>query len=252
MNATTAYHAPSATPRMRRLPRLGIIWPDTGEAHHLFEMASAQRLRAAIRDHRLEVGLGYSSGPGGHSVAALQQVGEIESIARAGTRLIADGADALVWACTSGSFIGGLKWSRDQHRALQDRLERPVTTGTQALIASAERLKLGKIDLLSPYPEDVSAILRSVMQDAGFDIGALHPLHSPGATASAALPLVEECARLADARGEAVVIPDTAANTLEIIDLLEEAAGKPVLTVNQACVIEQDHFIFASERPALR
>lgn len=238
MNTTATYRTGQSTAEDSSSAHLGVIWPDTGEPSELFEMASTHRLRTLIDMRALSLDVACSSGPEWHSVEALKEIGGIDSIATAGTKLVESGADAIVWACTSGSFIGGLDWSRAQCRQLRERIDKPMTTGTLALISSALRLGFEKIDILSPYPKDVSAIFRTVMEDAGFRIGMLHPLHSTGATASAALPLVEECRKLADTPGDAVVVPDTAANTLEIIGALEEAAGKPVLTVNQVCLFE--------------
>lgn len=215
---------------------LGIIWPDTGDKLALFEMASAKRLNTLAGTELLKFDVAYSKGPSGHSVDALKGVGAVDSIVKAGQDLT--NASAIVWACTSGSFIGGLDWARTQRQKLQSQIGKPVTTGTLALISSALRLGFEQIDILSPYPDDVSAIFSKCMTDAGFEVQSLHSLASPGATASSELPLEDACRRFTSEAGQALIIPDTAANTLDQIDRLEAVAGKPVLTVNQACLFE--------------
>lgn len=224
-----------------QLGHIGFVWPDTGDALDLFEMADAATLAEAVGCPGLTLSVDYSQGPAGHDLSALKSVGETESIATAGKRLAAQGAQGIVWACTSGSFIGGLDWCLDQRRVLQDQIGLPVTSGTLALIASGKRLGFRSVDVLSPYPDDVSVIFKTCLEEAGIKTASMRMLHSPGATASANLPLVEECRRFNatdQLMGDGVLIPDTAVNSLSLIADLEEALDKPVLTVNQACVFE--------------
>lgn len=220
---------------------IGFVWPDTGEALELFEMASSTSLSKVAGCPGLMYSMDYSHGPEGHSIEALKAVGESGRIVDAGRRLTVAGAQAIVWACTSGSFIGGLEWSVEQRNELCDRIGVPVTSGTLALISSSLRLGFESVDVLSSYPDDVSDILRNCIEDAGLTVTRMRALHSHGATDSAELPLLEECLRFSvdgNLGGDAVLIPDTAINSLELIPELELAMGRPVLTVNQACVFE--------------
>ena len=201
-------------------------------------MASEARLSQAAGSRRWKFAVGFSSGPPGHSKAALQTVGELPGILDAVNALAETHADAIVWACTSGSFIRGYSKAREQGRRLQDAAGIPVTTATLALISSARRLGVQRMGVLSPYPEEISGLFRSCMEDAGFEVVALRSLNSPGATESSRLVLENECAAFADLECDAVVIPDTAANSLSVIGRLEASASKPVLTVNQACLFE--------------
>lgn len=224
-----------------RQAHIGFIWPDTGDDLHLFEMANSRSLATATNCPALRLSVDHSTGPMGHGIDALVEVGETENIAIAGQRLSDAGAQAIVWACTSGSFIGGFDWSLQQRRSLRDSIGKPVTSGTLALISACLRLGFETVDVLSPYPNDVSDILRNCLNDAGLRVASMRMLHSPGATASANLALSDECRRFCISgrlSGDAVLIPDTAVNSLQLIPELETALGKPVLTVNQACVFE--------------
>lgn len=220
---------------------VGFVWPDTGDALEQFEMASSKALTKAAACPDLKFSVDYSQGPEGHGIEALNVVGETDRIAEASRRLVDAGAQAIVWACTSGSFIGGLEWCFKQRSELRDRVGVPVTSGTLALISCIRRLGFEAVDVLSPYPDDVSDILRRCIEDSGLTVKSTEAFHSSGATASAKLPILEEC-RLLRAfgalAGDAVLIPDTAVNSLELILEFEFALGRPVLTVNQACVFE--------------
>lgn len=221
--------------------RLGVIWPDTGDDRSRFEMARADLLNRTFGSDALAFDVACSKGPPGHSIDALRHVGDAAHVAAAGVSLAGRGAQAVVWACTSGSFIGGFQWCLDQRTELRARTGLPVTSGTLALISSCVRLGYRSVDVLSPYPEDVSEIFLECLGDAGLAVAGSRMLHSEGAAASADLHLVQECRAFADAGdldGDAVMIPDTAVNSLGRIPELEAVLGRPVLTANQACLHE--------------
>ena len=111
------------------------------------------------------------------------------------------------------------------------------------------RLGFESVAVLSPYPRDVSDILGQVLESAGLTVMPMRMLNSPGATASAKLPLAEECRRFrafGNLARDGVLVPDTAVNSLELIPELEAALGKSVLTVNQACVFKGAEMIGGS------
>ena len=221
--------------------RLGVVWPDTDEDLSRFEMAQADLLNRKLGSDRLVFDVACSKCRPGHSIDALYDVGDVEGIAAAAVSLAKRGADAVVWACTSGSFVGGLQWCLDQRAELRARTGLPVTSGTLALISSCLRLGYRSVDVLSPYPRDVSEIFLGCLGDAGLEVAGSRMLHSENALASADLRLMDECRAFADEgglTGDVVMIPDTAVNSLWLIPGLEAVLGKPVLTVNQACLHE--------------
>ena len=222
-------------------PRLGLIWPATGEALADFEMASAEWMNALPFGRVIGFDVAYSRAEPGHTIDVLRRVGEAERLLEPGRELKARNAEAIVWACTSGSFIGGYRWALDQLSRLEDALGVPVTSATVALIQCARRSGLHHVDVLSPYPEEVSEVFYECLSDAGLSVETRRSLHSPGATASANLPLVDLCRDFAEScglKGDAVLIPDTAVNSLDLMPELEEALRRPVLSVNQACILD--------------
>ena len=221
--------------------RLGVIWPDTDEDLSRFEMAQADLLNRKLGSDRLTFDVACAKCRPGHSIDALHHVGDVARIAAAGVSLAEKGAEAVVWACTSGSFIGGFQWCLDQRAELRAQTGLPATSGTLALISSCFRLGYQSVNVLSPYPEDVSEIFLTCLRDAGLEVASTRMLHSENAIASASLPLMDECRAFAsegDLTGDVVMIPDTAVNSLWLIPGLEAVLGKPVLTVNQACLYE--------------
>ncbi len=213
-------------------------------------MASAERMNAFPFGRVIGFDVAYSRAEPGHSVEILQEVGETERLLEPGRELRARKAEAIVWACTSGSFIGGYQMALEQVVKLETDLGLPATSATIALVRCAERLGFRSVDVLSPYPEEVSDIFYRCLTDAGLRVEARRSLRSSDAAVSASLPLVALCrdfAESSDLRGDAVLVPDTAVNSLALIPELEAAAGRPVLSVNQACVLEGAHLIGRGE-----
>ena len=204
--------------------RLGVIWPDTGEDPSLFEMARAEPLNRKLGSGALNFDVAYSKGPPGHSIDALYDVGDVESVAAAGVSLAEKGAEAVVWACTSGSFIGGFQWSLDQRAELAREDGASGDERRAGVDIELPAAGYRTVDVLSPYPEDVSEIFLVYLEDAGLEVASSRILHSEGAIASANLRLMEECrvsVNGGDITGDVVMIPDTAVNSLWLIPGLE-------------------------------
>jgi len=219
--------------------RLGLIWPDTGEALSRFERAQAQHLNRAFGCDELAFDVECARAPPGHGVDALFKAGQVAGLVRAAVSLAQRGAQAVVWACTSGSFIGGWQWGLEQRAELRAQTGLPVTSATLALVSSCRQLGYRSLDVLSPYPRAVSEIFLACLREAGLRVAGSRVLDSDSATASAALRLADQCrafARGGRLSGDAVIIPDTAVNSLSLIPELETALGKPVVTANQACL----------------
>src|SRR5690606_33564963 len=117
------------------LPKLGIILPDDpieSEMHRLDKWLTARQ-----RDDVTALTL-LSKMTGGHFEADLYQTGDTAVIGPVARQLAAEGCDAIVWACTSGSFIGGLSWARAQAAAVSKTAARPATSTTLAFIAALQ------------------------------------------------------------------------------------------------------------------
>ncbi|NIR28799.1 MAG: hypothetical protein GWN84_05675 [Gammaproteobacteria bacterium] len=224
-----------------RGPCLGIIWPDDGRAGPDYEMLrlEAWLVREGL-DEGLQVAIGFSRAARFHTHADLHVTGSLEALLPVARDLARRGSGVLVWACTSGSFIGGLEWARRQAQALADAAGVPASSTTLAIIEAARGLGAERLDVLGAYPEPVTRALAECLEEAGFAIGAVGWLDAPEGTASFGLDIVAEvrgfAAGIASSTGSThpIVIPDTAINTLARLSELEAAAGRPVITANWA------------------
>jgi maleate cis-trans isomerase len=200
-------------PRMEQLLgsdiRLQVVHTDIGEDAHrvdaLLEMGSAARLAAGIEDLRLA------------------------------------GAEAVVWACTSGSFVYGWEGAHDQVRTLATTAGLPASSTSFAFAHAVRELGVKRVAIAATYPDDVAVLFGTFLTDSGLDVLGVR---SSGIITAAEVGTWSEAEVLALARAgdhpdaEVVLLPDTALHTASHIPTLEKELGKPVLTANQVTVWE--------------
>lgn len=182
-----------------------------------------------------------SVGEDAHRVDALLDLGRPERLAAGAAALRAYHPDAVMWACTSGSFVFGWEGARRQADQVAEMLQVPVSSTSLAFAHAIQALGLTTVAIAATYPDDVSAHFTSFLRAAGLEVTSLS---SHGIMTAAevgtwgrehVLRLVKSCD---DERAEAIVLPDTALHSVAWLEELEARAGKPVLTANQVTVWE--------------
>ncbi|PSM20230.1 aspartate/glutamate racemase family protein [Nitratireductor sp. StC3] len=212
--------------------RLGLVFPGGGcEADfYRFERDTGEAVRVYFAQAR------YGAVEGAdHHPDALRETARVDWIVQAAHRLSQVPLDAVVWACTSGSFINGRRFAEEQARGIAAATGVPATSTSLAFAAAAHALSARKVSLLATYPQDTVAFFTSFLAEygitvensrsLGFDSGWI----SSGFDGDALLRAAEQ----AMAPGtQALLIPDTALPTLGVIDALEKRLGLPVLSAN--------------------
>lgn len=176
-----------------------------------------------------------------HAVAELRDLGSPERLA-AGARLLRKhGPDAVVWACTSGSFVFGWDGARQQVEQLGATAGIPASSTSFAFLHAARRLGITRVAVAASYPEDVAGYFVNFLAAGGITVVHMGSRGIRTAAEVGQLP-AEDVLRLAadndDPEADALLIPDTAMRTVELIDAIEESIGKPVLTANQVTIWE--------------
>ncbi|WP_133915091.1 maleate cis-trans isomerase family protein [Streptomyces sp. NBC_00582] len=150
------------------------------------------------------------------------------------------GAEAIVWASTSGSFGYGWEGAHEQVRTLATAAGMPASSTSFAFVHAARELGAARVAVAATYPAEVAGPFAGFLRAGGLEVTAVH---AAGATAEQAGAWGEAevlaLARAADASGaEALLLPDTALHTVACLPALERELGTPVLTANQVTVWE--------------
>ncbi|OIJ98712.1 decarboxylase [Streptomyces sp. MUSC 14] len=180
-------------------------------------------------------------GEDAHRVDALREMGSQERLAAGMAQLRLTGAETVVWACTSGSFVHGWDGARDQVRALAQVAGMPASSTSFAFVHAAQEIGVRRVAVGATYPEDVAGLFAGFLRAGGLEVTAVRP--SGIVTAAEVGTWGEQevlaLARAADGSGaQAILLPDTALHTAAYLPRLERELGKPVLTANQVTVWE--------------
>lgn len=138
------------------------------------------------------------------------------------------------YACTSGSFVGGLAGEAALVAAMQEAGAPAAVTTSGGLLTALKHLGVNRIAAATPYVADLTAGLTSYLAEAGVEVVAAAGL---GLTSEIWMMPYDVTARLVrdtdrpDA--DAVFISCTNLPTYDVIAPLEAELGKPVLTANQ-------------------
>jgi maleate cis-trans isomerase len=174
-----------------------------------------------------------------HRVDALLRTGAEEYLLE-GARLLRDrGVDAAMWACTSGSFVFGLEGARAQARAVADDLGCPVSSTSLAFVEACSHLGLERVAVAGSYPPDIVALFVRFLEDAGVEVTASQSadiISGVGVGELDEARTIDLVTAADDPQAQAILVPDTAWHTIALVDRLEGAVGKPVLTANQVTI----------------
>ena len=140
----------------------------------------------------------------------------------------------MAYACTSGSFIGGVAGEAALVSAMTEAGAPAAVTTSGALLEALRHLELGRIATATPYIAELMVGLTTFLTEAGVEV-----------VASAGLGLISDIWRVPyevtaglvretdNADAQAVFISCTNLPTYDVIATLEHELGKPVLTANQ-------------------
>jgi len=150
--------------------------------------------------------------------------------------LVPDGRlDAVAYSCTSGTAVIG--YDGVQARIQAARPGVPCITPITASLAALERFNATRITVLTPYIDDVNAVIHAHLTQAGMDVTAFSSFGIEDNEEMAALSpeAIFQAALQADRpEAEALFISCTAIRAVEVAERIEQVLGKPVVTANQA------------------
>ncbi|MFF2508292.1 decarboxylase [Streptomyces sp. NPDC058067] len=180
-------------------------------------------------------------GEDAHRVDALIEMGSPERLAAGVEELRLSGAEAVVWACTSGSFVRGWEGAHEQVRELARAAGLPASSTSFAFAHAVREVGARGVAIAATYPEDVAAHFCAFLKAAGVEVVSVRGsgIITAAEVGTWGWPEVRALAEAGDhPDAQAVLLPDTALHTAAYVRDLEEELGKPVLTANQVTVWE--------------
>ncbi|MGW1723104.1 maleate cis-trans isomerase family protein [Streptomyces sp. NPDC002306] len=180
-------------------------------------------------------------GEDAHRVDALREMGAPGRLAAGVEELRLAGVEAIVWACTSGSFVHGWEGAQEQVRGLARAAGMPASSTSFGFVHAVRELGVRRVAVGATYPDDVAELFADFLRAAGVEVAGVRGAGIVTATEVGAWGEEElfALARAADeASAEALLLPDTALHTAAHLPALEKELGKPVLTANQVTVWE--------------
>ncbi len=146
--------------------------------------------------------------------------------------------DVLLYGCTSATLAKGPDFDRAFAAKLSERAGAPAVTAAGALVEALKDLGLGRVGFCSPYTEALNREAAGFLTEAGIEVVEQayvgEDLGNYGQSALEPAAVFDLGRRADHPRAEAVVLSCTDMRAVEIIEQLEAATGKPVVTSNQA------------------
>lgn len=213
-------------------PTVGFIYPD--------HAAESDYPRAAEL-LGVDLPVAHVYGTDLHAVPELMDLGSPEKLAEGAALLAPRRPAAVVWACTSGSFVFGADGAAEQVDRLAAAAGVPASSTSFAFVRALAALGCRRVAVAASYPRDIAELFVNFLAAHGIDVEAM---------GNAGIDTAAEVGRLTREQvralalgndvpaAQALLIPDTAMHTVDQVDELEQLLGKPVLTANAVTVWE--------------
>jgi maleate cis-trans isomerase len=227
--------------------RLGIILPEDGNGKSEWMRIDAWLAKYGFID--VATKLEFSPSDGLHEPDSLKLTGSNSYLIAAAEKLYDHRCGALIWACTSGSFIGGRLMAESQIAALAQTAKAPATSASTSLVAAIRALKAKFVDVLSPYPFVVTQAFTAYLTEMDVGIGRVRSLECHDSYASHRVDLSSALRSFPPAYRDdptPVIIPDTAIDSLDSLERLEAESKRILITANQACLWHGLHLLGAA------
>ncbi|SFO95544.1 maleate isomerase [Amycolatopsis arida] len=168
------------------------------------------------------------------SMEMAQLVSNSQHLAAATRDVLHVEPEVVAYLCTSGSFVNGVDYEHSLCKAICEAGAPEAVTTSGALAEVLRRLDLRRISVLTPYDADLTGKLHAFLAELGVDVLSSDHLGLGGGIWKVSYRTIAEriiAANHADA--EAIFVSCTNLPTYDLIEPLETALGKPVLTANQ-------------------
>lgn len=171
------------------------------------------------------------------TVTLAQEVSSAAAVSPAVQSLLAVSPAAIGYACTSGSFVGGLRGEEALRDVMLAAGAPAAVTTSGALISALQAVGARNIAIATPYNAELTQLLADFLDQAGVGVSAGTYLDMEQDIARISPAAVERMAHAIDApEADALFFSCTNLQTFDVIEKLETQLGKPILSANQVTI----------------
>ena len=145
--------------------------------------------------------------------------------------------DLVVFGCTSGSCINGVGWDKECIRQIERSSGCPGLTTSTAVLEAFQALGLNKTVVMTPCPEATNEAEEKFLEDNGIEVTSITGVgfNRVGEFADASkFFLYRKAKELKTEGAEVFFLSCMGLATMELVQILEEDLGMPVITSHQA------------------
>ena len=145
--------------------------------------------------------------------------------------------DVVLFGCTSGSCIKGCGFDRECIARIERACGWPGLTTSTAVLEAYKALGLRKTVVMTPYPEDTNEAERRFLEDNGLEVTSITGIgfNKGGDYSHPGKHFLYRSAKKLHTEGaEVFFLSCMGLATMELVEILEEDLGMPVITSHQA------------------
>jgi len=202
-------------------------------------LATEQTIQDDVMKLRPEgVGIHFTRAMIPDSITNDNLAAQIDLLADCAASLLPDGSlDVICYACTSGSLVMG-----------EDRVHEELNKGApnakatsliRSVIRALKEVGARKIVVATPYLDEINAKEVTYLEDAGFEVLSITGLNleKDSDMVRVAPEFISRFAQSIDQpEADAIFVSCGALRTLDVVEQIEQAVGKPVIASNQAMI----------------
>ena len=172
-----------------------------------------------------------------HEVCSVENLRDMEPEMTRSASLLIPGyrLDSIAYSCTSGTVVIG--YDTIANRIREARPDIPVATPITAALEAFQQFEVNKISVLTPYTDNVNVPIASYLEAHGMEVVAFSSFKFADNESMSKLPpqAIFDAAIKADRPdAQALFISCTAIRAVDVVDAIEQAINKPVVTATQA------------------
>jgi len=157
--------------------------------------------------------------------------------AERGAALLATaGVDVIVYGCTTGSLVGGVKWEESLVRSIHENTGVLAMSTSGAVVEALRALSARRVGVATPYTDVLNRLETEFLEDHGFQVAAIEGLGLVNNLEIGRVErgVIEGLVEAVAGEADTIFVSCTNLPALNLIDGLERRHGRPVVTSNQA------------------